>query len=391
MKALLVANTDWYLYNFRRALAHRLQQSGYEVTLVCPPGRYVDKLRNLGFKCVLFNLPVDRLSPLKELRVLFALIALYRRERPSIVHHFTIRCVLYGSIAARLVGGISVVNALTGIGHIFTADGAKARFLRQGVGFLYRRFLTGSRSRAIFQNSDDMDAFVDAGMADAARSHLIPSSGVNCSTFRRSQERRSSDRGVIRVLFASRLIREKGVLEYIEAAKTLRSRNLPARFMLAGDIYEQNPSSLTRSDLQAIRESGVVEVLGHVDDMRAILDDTDIVVLPSYREGCPRILVEAAAMGIPIVATDVPGCRVVVDDEVNGYLVPPRDADSLARAIERLIGDKTLRRRFGEAGRLMAIYNFDESIVLADTLRVYDRLMDSNPEVSYAMACSTTQ
>lgn len=391
MKALLVANTDWYLYNFRRALAHRLQQSGYEVTLVCPPGPYVDKLRNLGFQCALLHFPVDGLSPLKELRVLFALIALYRRERPSIVHHFTIRCVLYGSIAARLVGGISVINALTGIGHIFTADGVKARFLRQGVGFLYRHFLTGSRSRAVFQNSDDMDALVDAGMADAARSHLIPSSGVNCSTFRRSQERPSSDGQRLNVLFASRLIREKGVVEYIEAAKMLRSHDLPARFMLAGDIYEQNPSSLTRSDLRAIRESGVVDVLGHVDDMRAVLDETDIVVLPSYREGCPRILVEAAAMGIPIVATDVPGCRVVVDDEINGYLVPPRDVNSLARAIGRLIGDETLRRRFGEAGRLMAIYNFDESIVLSDTLRVYDRLMDSSSEASYAMACSTTQ
>jgi glycosyltransferase involved in cell wall biosynthesis len=391
MKALLVANTDWYLYNFRRALARRLQQNGYEVTLACPPGPYVGKLQDLGFKCALLALPADRLSPFKELRVLLDLIALYRQERPAIVHHFTIRCVLYGSIAARILGGISVVNALTGVGHIFTADGMKARLLRRIVGFLYRHFLTGSRSRVIFQNSDDMDTFVDAGMADVARSHLIPSSGVNCSTFRRSQERPSSDGERINVLFASRLIREKGVLEYIEAAKMLRSRNLSARFMLAGDIYGQNPSSLTRSDLQAIRESGVVDVLGHVDDMRAILDETDIVVLPSYREGCPRILVEAAAMGIPIVATDVPGCRVVVDDEINGYLVPPRDANSLARAIGRLIGDETLRRRFGEAGRLMAIYNFDESIVLADTLRVYDRLMDSNPEVPYAMACSTTQ
>ncbi len=391
MKILLVANTDWYLYNFRRALAHRLQQSGYDVTLVCPPGPYVDRLQDLGFKCTLLHFPVDKLSPLRELRVLLNLIALYRREGPSIVHHFTIRCVLYGSIAARIVGGISVVNALTGVGHVFTANGMKARLVRRIVGFLYRHFLTGSRSRAIFQNSDDMNAFVSAGMADIARSHLIPSSGVNCSTFRRSRERQWSHGQRVNVLFGSRLIREKGVMEYIDAAKALRSRNLPARFMLAGDIYEQNPSSLTRSDLDAIRGSGAVDVLGHVDNMRAVLDETDIVVLPSYREGCPRILVEAAAMGIPIVATDVPGCRVVVDHDITGFLVPPRDANALAQAIGRLVRDETLRRRFGQAGRLMAVYNFDESIVLADTMRVYDRLMEPGPEAPYAIACSTTQ
>lgn len=386
MKALLLANTDWYLYNFRRALARRLQQDGYDLTLVCPPGPYVDKLRGMGFTCTPFDLPGDRLSLLKELKVLLGLILLYQRERPSIVHHFTIRCVLYGSIAARIVGGISVVNALTGMGHVFTADGRRARLLRRVVGFLYRHFLTGSRSRAIFQNRDDMNVFVQGGMADVAKSHLIPSSGVDCLAFRRSTERNGPAGKVVNVLFASRLIREKGVEEYLEAAKVLRSRNVPARFLLAGDIYEQNPSSLSWSELQSIRADGVVDVLGHVADIWTVLEDTDIVVLPSYREGCPRILVEAAAMGIPLVATDVPGCRVVVEHDVNGYLVPPRDVDSLAEAIGRLVADDRLRRRFGEAGRLIAMNNFDESIVLENTMRVYDQLTEPYPKVSYAGA-----
>jgi glycosyltransferase involved in cell wall biosynthesis len=386
MKALLLANTDWYLYNFRRALARRLQQDGYDLTLVCPPGPYADKLRDMGFTCMPFDLPADKLSPLKELKVLLGLIRLYQRERPSIVHHFTIRCVLYGSIAARLVGGISVVNAVTGIGHVFTADGPRARLLRRMVGFLYRLFLTGSRSRAIFQNRDDLNAFVQNGMADGAKSHLIPSSGVDCSAFRRAAERNGPAGKPVNVLFASRLIREKGVAEYLEAARVLRSRNVPARFLLAGDIYEQNPSSLSRSELQSIRANGVVDVLGHVDDIRAVLADTDIVVLPSYREGCPRILVEAAAMGIPIVATDVPGCRVVVEHDVNGYLVPPRDVSSLAGAIEHLVSDEGRRRRLGEAGRLIAVNSFDENIVLDSTLRVYRQLTEPDPRVSYTMA-----
>jgi len=386
MKALLVANTDWYLYNFRRALARRLRQSGYDVTLVCPPGPYVERLRDLGFRCELFGFPSDKLSPVKELRVLLGLIRLYRRERPDVVHHFTIRCVMYGSIAARIVGGIPTVNALTGVGHVFTDDGVRARLLRRMVGFLYRHFLTGGRSHAVFQNADDMKLFVDRAMADAARSDLIPSSGVDCSHFRRLGERTVPPGHTVRVLFASRLIREKGVNEYLDAARMLHARNAPARFLLAGDIYEQNPSSLRRSDIEAIRREGTVDVLGHVDDIRTVLENTDIVVLPSYREGCPRILVEAAAMGIPIVTTDVPGCRVVVEDGVNGYLVPPRDAGPLAKAIERLVCDERLRRRFGEAGRQLAVDRFDENLVLENTLRVYDQLMEPNPHTSYALA-----
>jgi glycosyltransferase involved in cell wall biosynthesis len=385
MKALLVANTDWYLYNFRRALARRLQQSGYDVTLVCPPGPYVDRLRNMGFTCELFDFPVDKLSLLKELRVLLGLVRLYRRERPDIVHHFTIRCVLYGSIAARIVGQIPTVNALTGVGHVFTDAGMRARLFRRAVGFLYRHFLTSGKSHAVFQNRDDMKLFVDGAMADATRSHLIPSSGVDCSLFRRLRERNGPPGHTASVLFASRLIREKGVNEYLDAARMLRARGVPVRFLLAGDIYEQNPSSLRRSDLDAIRQEGLVDVLGHVDDIRTVLENTDVVVLPSYREGCPRILVEAAAMGLPIVTTDVPGCRVVVEHGVNGFLVPPRDAGPLANAIERLACDEGLRRRFGEAGRQRAIDHFEESLVLENTLGVYDQLMESNPKASYAM------
>jgi len=388
MKTLLIANTDWYLYNFRRALAHRLQQCGYDLTLVCPPGPYVERLRDMGFQVTLFDFPVDRPSLLKELRVLLALILLYRRERPSLVHHFTIRCVLYGSIAARIVGGISVVNALTGIGHVFTARGRRAGILRRVVGFLYRHFLTGPASRAVFQNRDDMDLFIEGGIVDAAKSHLIPSSGVDCSAFQPSRQQGVNAGKPVTVLFASRLIREKGVHEYLEAARMLRARNVAARFLLAGDIYEQNPSSLRRSDLQAIRADRVVEVLGQVDDIRAVLRDTDVVVLPSYREGCPRILVEAAAMGIPLVATDVPGCRVVVEDNINGYLVPPRDAAALAEAIEQLVSDAAIRQRFGEAGRLIAVLNFDEDLVLEDTLHVYDQLMEPQMEPAYTLAAA---
>jgi glycosyltransferase involved in cell wall biosynthesis len=375
MKVLLLANTDWYLYNFRRALAHHLQQSGYDVTLICPNGPYVDKLRGLGFKCTPFDFPVGRLSLFKEFRFIFRLIMLYQREKPRIVHHFTIRCVLYGSIAARIVHGISVVNALTGMGHVFTADSMRAKLLRPVVRFLYRFFLTGSRGRTIFQNSDDMHMFVKNGIVDGSRCHVILGSGVNCTIFKRRKRRNGTTEKQVTVLFASRLIREKGVDEFIKAASLVRSQGMPVKFLLAGDIYEQNPSSLTQSDLESICRDGVVNLLGHIDDMQAILEDTDIVVLPSYREGCPRILIEAGAMEIPIVTTDVPGCNAVVEHGLNGYLVPPRNILALAEAISQLACDGALRQRFGKAGRRVVQSRFGESTVLENTTRVYRQLV----------------
>ena len=198
---------------------------------------------------------------------------------------------------------------------------------------------------------------------------------MNCTVFKRRKKRDGAAGKQVTVLFASRLIREKGVDEFIKAARMIRSQGMPVKFLLAGNIYEQNPSSLTQSDLESICRDGVVNLLGHIDDIRAILEDTDIVVLPSYREGCPRILIEAGAMEIPIVTTDVPGCNAVVEHGLNGYLVPPRSISALAEAISQLACDGALRQRFGKAGRRMVQSRFSESTVLENTIRVYRQLV----------------
>jgi len=369
-KILLFANTDWYLYNFRRSLAEKLRAEGWDVVLVSPPGEYGPKLTALGFRWVSFPFSTRSTNPLQELMVLLRLILLYRRERPDLCHHFTIKCVLYGSLAARFSGCRRIINAITGRGHIFSDSGLTARLLRPVVRVLYRLVHAGRNDRVIFQNSEDRDYFVDNGLVAAEATVLIRGSGVDCERFKSTIAAADPEKKV-QVLFASRMLREKGIYELIAAARQLQERQLPVDMLLAGDIYPGNPSSLTKSELEQVSAGGEVTYLGQVEDMPELLAQSDIVVLPSYSEGTPRILIEAAAMEKPIVATDIAGCRGLVENEVNGLLVSVKDSLSLANALERLISDRDLRLRFGRAGREIVLSEFDERIVLARTLAVY--------------------
>jgi glycosyltransferase involved in cell wall biosynthesis len=374
MKILLFANTEWYLYNFRLGLAEALRAQGHQVILLSPPGPYGERLRQLGFDWRPFPFSTRSTNPLAEFNVIRRLVALYRAERPDLLHHFTIKCVLYGSLAARLAGNPPVLNAVTGLGHIFTDPGLKARLLRPLARACYRLALGGEKRRTIFQNQEDRDYFVNSGLVAAAGSHLIRGSGGSGDKFRPAKLRREEGDPPV-VLFASRLLREKGVFELLAAARASTAAGSTFRLLIAGDLYPENPSSLTPADLETLRGTPGVEYLGHVDDMPALLARTDIVVLPSYREGTPRILVEAAAAGKPIVATDIAGCRGVVEDGVNGLLVPVRDVPALADALRKVLADAELRERFGRAGRRIFEAGFSEELVLSRTLAVYRELL----------------
>lgn len=373
-KIILFANTDWYLYNFRRSLALALKQQGHDVLLISPPGAYGDKLRALGLRWE--PVPMDRrsLNPLREARLLAWLVALFRRERPALVHGFTIKCAVYGSLAARLAGVPARVNAVAGMGYVFTSNDLKARLLRPVVRTLMHAALDGHQARLVLQNPDDVALFERAGFVDRSRIRLIPGSGVDCSRFTARSEARDAKQP-LRVLLAARLLWDKGIAEYIAAARQLKAEGRDIRFLLAGDPDPGNPAAVPEADVRGWVDEGVVEWLGHVDDMPALFARTDIVVLPSYREGLPKGLIEAAACALPLVTTDVPGCREVVTDGVDGLRVPVRDAAALARAIARLQDDPALARRLGEAARAKALSQFDERVVLAATLSVYDELL----------------
>ncbi|HXD36926.1 MAG TPA: glycosyltransferase family 4 protein [Rhodanobacter sp.] len=373
MKAVLFANTDWYLYNFRRALALALQRAGYDVLLISPPGPYGEKLRGMGLRWE--SLPMQRrsLNPLRELALLWHLVRLLRRERPALVHGFTIKCAVYGSLAARLAGIHARVNAVAGMGYVFTSSQWKARLLRPLVRSLLRLALGGRDARLILQNADDVELFRQAGLVDPAHVRLIRGSGVNCAQFAGISPQVPAD-GCPRMLLASRLLWDKGVAEYVDAIRQLRKQGRTFRALLAGTPDPGNPAAVPEATIRGWVDEGLLTWLGHVDDMVGLFGSVDIVVLPSYREGLPRTLVEAAACGLPLITTDVPGCREVVFDGVDGLLVPMGNSEALAQAMARLQDDPAFARQLGDAARRKARSQFDERIVVERTLAVYAEL-----------------
>ena len=374
MKLVLFANTDWYLYNFRCSLALALQAQGYELLLISPPGPYGEKLRALGLRWE--PVPMDRrsLNPLREARLLAWLVALFRRERPALVHGFTIKCAVYGSLAARVAGVPARVNAVAGMGYVFTSNDTKAQILRPLVRALMHAALDGRNARLILQNPDDVALFERAGFVDAAHIRLIAGSGVDCSRFAAREGLRDPGKP-LRVLLAARLLWDKGLAEFVAAARQLRGEGRAIDFLLAGDPDPGNPAAVPDATVRGWVDEGLLQWLGHIDDMPALFASVDVVVLPSYREGLPKGLIEAAACALPLVTTDVPGCREVVSDGLDGLLVPARDAAALASAIARLHDEPLLARQLGIAARAKALAEFDERIVIERTLDVYRELL----------------
>lgn len=384
LKVLLFANTEWYLYNFRLPLAESLRDAGHEVVLVSPPGKYADLLVARGFRHVALPFSRQGINPAAELATIARLHALYRDERPDLVHHFTIKCVLYGSIAARLSGRRNVVNAVPGLGHVFVDPGLRPFLLRPLVKMLYRFALRGTE--VIFQNPDDRDSFLASGLLKRGSTHLIRGSGVDLGRFRPAA--RASDRAEIRVLFAGRLLTSKGVAEYVEAARLASARMPHLRFVAAGEPDPGNPASCSAQTLQRWKQEGYVQFVGHSDDMAGLVMDSDMAVLPSHGEGLPRFLLEAAAAGLPLVAADVPGCREIVRHGVNGFLVPVRDARALADAILALAGDPGLRARFGAESRRIAATEFTQEVVVRRTLEVYRLALGGDARIGGGPAAS---
>ena len=377
-RIVLFANTEWYLFNFRRSLAAALRDTGFDPLLISPPGEYGARLRALGFDWRPVAMDRRSLNPLRELALLAQLTRLFRRERPALVHGFTVKCAVYGSLAARMAGVPARISALTGLGQVFTGNDPRAKILRPVVRGLLRVALGGPKSLLILQNPDDAAEIARSGLIASERVRLIRGSGVDCRCFvARVPGPRAS--GPLRVLLASRLLWDKGLAEYVSAARMLKAEGRPVHFLLAGAPDPGNPGSVPLREVEGWVNDGVMEWIGHVDDMAALLATVDVVAHPSYYgEGVPRILIEAAACALALVTTDAPGCREVVTDGVNGLRVPVRDANALAAAIRRLADDPSLRARLGAAARETALREFDERIVLERTLDVYRELIPAS-------------
>jgi glycosyltransferase involved in cell wall biosynthesis len=372
---LLVANTSWYLYNFRLPLLQDLRAAGYEVATVAPHDSYTPLLEQEGFAVHPWLVARSSINPLKEAHALVDLVRTYQRQCPDLVHHFTIKACLYGTIAAKLSNVPRVMNAVTGLGHVFISTRKRTRLMRRALKPVYRAVFMARRATVVFQNADDQEKLVQLGITDYQRAELIRGSGVDIDHFRPSADHASRFHFPLQLLFPSRLIREKGVFDVLDACRTLWDEGIPLELLVAGDLDGGNRSSLSAAELQALAQEPRLRCLGHVDDMRALYAASDLVVLPSWREGLSRALIEAAAMELPIITTDVPGCRDVVDHGINGLLVPLHDARAIELAIRLLLANPDLARRFGKAARQKVVAEFQVSIVNERTLCKYSALL----------------
>ena len=370
-RLLFVVAEDWYFWSHRLSLARAAIDAGYEVGLATRFGQHANAIERLGIRLVpLASLSRSSANPLREAAAVSELCAVYRAFDPTIVHNVAIKPVIYGSLAARITRVPIVVNALGGLGFAFLSQTRAARLLRPFVFAALRLALNSPRGALIVQNADDARTLLDNRLVPNDKLIVIRGSGVDTERFRPTPE----PDAVPLVVLPARMLWDKGVGEFAAAARILRGRGVRARFALVGQPDRHNPRAVPRGQLQAWAREGVIEWWGLQQDMPGVFAKAHVVCLPTYYEGLPKALLEAAACGRPIVATDIPGCREIARPGVNALLAPVRDAQSLAAALERLIVDAALRLEFGAAGRRIVEQEFTQQAVADQTLALYARL-----------------
>lgn len=357
-RVLLVANTGWSVFNFRHALISAMIDSGLQVVVLAPQDTSFESLRAMGCSTINLELSAKGVNPFAELLLIFRLYWFYKKIRPDFIFHYTIKPNIYGSIAAKLCR-IKSVAVTTGLGYTFINDNVVARVAK----YLYR-FSFNFPEQVWFLNSEDRSEFLARNLVSESRAVQIPGEGIDLDKFYPVLSS-SPDDSNFRFLLVGRMLWDKGVAEYVQAARIVRKTYPDATFQLLGACDEPNPSMIGLDQVMAWQEEGGVEYLGVVADVRSVIAQSDCVVLPSYREGVPRTLMEAAAMSKPLIATDVPGCRDVVKDAVNGFLCPMKDAEALALCCIRMLRlSREARESMGAAGRNLMVEQFDEKSVV---------------------------
>ncbi len=365
-KLLFVVTEDYYFVSHRLSLAVVAREAGYDVAVATRARQHVEMIQRAGVRVIPFELSRRAGNPVLEL---LKLLSLYRREHPDIVHHVALKPVFLGALAARLAGIPAQVNAVAGLGWLFISRSLTARWMSPLIRLILARLLSAPRCRVIVQNPDDADLLKKSGVTES-HMRMIRGVGVDTSEFSPFPEPPEP----ICVVLASRILWDKGVGEFVEAARQLKKEGVKASFILVGNPDLDNPASVLEATLNAWQNEEVVEWWGHRDDMVAIFHAAHIVCLPSYREGLPKVLLEAAACGRPIVTTDVPGCREVVREGENGLLVPVRNAQALSEALSCLIKNPELRSQMGRRSREIVLKEFSSEKVIAQTLSLYKEL-----------------
>jgi glycosyltransferase involved in cell wall biosynthesis len=370
-KILFLVTEDWYFCSHRLPIARAARDAGMEVVVATRIQAHRKIIEQENFRVVPLRWRRRSRNPVREIQAFIRLLQIYREEKPDVVHHVAMKPVLYGSAAALITGVPRRINAIAGFGYVFTSPSPKARLLRPLFRSAFKRMMNRPGTCVIVQNPDDQNAVIRAGISTPDRIRLIRGSGVDVDRFVPGTEPGSTPT----VTMVARMLWTKGVAEMVEAARLLRKRGVKGRVWLVGEPDPENPESVPESELRRWHEEGVVEWKGHVEDILTVWYKTHVAVLPSYREGLPKTMLEAAACGLPTVAADVPGCREIVHNEENGYLVPAGNAGALADAIEWLLADKSLRERMGIRSRELAVESFSERLIVEQTLSVYRSML----------------
>jgi glycosyltransferase involved in cell wall biosynthesis len=370
-KLLFLVNVDWFFISHRLPIAIAASKSGFEVHIAASMTGQENILREAGF--IFHDIPISRgsVGPFSFIKTMSEIIKLFRAVKPDLVHLITIKPILLGGIAARIVGINGVIAAISGLGYVFIDKGLIASTRRWAVKVLYRISLGHKNLRVICQNLTDLNYIQKTASLPNRSLTVIDGSGVSLQKFQYTVDTNK----IPKVIMASRMLKDKGVLEFVEAAKIIQNSGIQAAFILVGSPDPGNPTSIPISQIQDWAKKDILEFWGHQEDMNKILGQASIIALPSYREGFPKVLIEAAAVGRPVVTTDVAGCRDAIYNGITGVLVPPKDSNALAEEIKKLIVSPETCHKMGMEGRKMAEDRFDEKITIERHLSIYDQVL----------------
>jgi len=375
-KILLNISEDWFFLSHFLSRALCAKKAGFEIIVCCNETTKRKIIEDHGFRFIKLPYKRSNINPIYELYILLRFIFVLKNIKPDLVHNVALKPIIHGSLASKLMNIKSVINAPVGLGYVFISNDLKAMILRPVLKFLLINLLDSHKGRnkknkVIFENNDDLDYFIKLKAVNSKSACVISGAGVEVDKL--IYKRKKSNK-IPTVVLVARMLKDKGIYEFIEAFKLLKDRKIKCRFILVGDVDPINPSSIEKSFLQSCHRDKKIEWLGWRDDVEKILLRTDILCLPSYREGLPKSLVEGAAAGLPLITTDTVGCREVVIDGLNGFLVPIKDSKKLADAIEKLILDSCLRKTMGEESLKLAKGKFSKSIVNSLTMKVYNEI-----------------
>lgn len=367
-KILFFVTEDWFVCSHWLPLIEGAKHAGFDVVVVTRTNRHAEKIRQLGVKVIPFGISRRGYNPFLEFSAILRLARIYCKEQPDIVHHVAMKPILYGSLVSHLMRVPHTINWVSGMGWLFVSNNRRAKILQIAVRKMLGLLLRGTL--VIVENKDDQAIISGLGIADQ-HIHLVRGAGVDTLVYVPSPE----PDGVQLVVLPARMLWDKGVEEFVDAARQLRQRGVKARFILVGEPDAENPASVPVDRLMAWQKEGVVEWWGRLENIPQVLAQSHIVCLPSYREGLPKSLLEAASCARPVVTTDVPGCREVVRDGDNGLLVEARNATALADALVRLLADPELRLRMGQRGRERVLNEFAQEKIVDQVMALYRGLL----------------